>query len=91
MYLPLVPGGVYLPLVWGVPAGGCTCQGGVPASGPRGVGVPARGYLPLVPGGVPARGEGVPASGRGTPAQVLPLREQNDRQVQKYYLALALR
>ena len=39
-------------------------------------------YLPegvYLPGGVPAGG--------GINAQVLPPREQNDRQVQKYYLA----
>ena len=46
----------------GVPAQGCTCQGGVPSQ------------------------EGVPAQ-RGVPAQVLPTREQIDRQVQKYYIA----
>ena len=52
--------------------GGCTCPGGVPAQGV---------YLPR--GGVPTQG-GVPA--RGVPAKVPP-REQNERQVQKYYLA----
>ena len=68
--------------------GGCTCPGGVPA---QGVYLPGGVHLP--------RGEGVPAQ-RGVPAQggvyltqvhagihTPPPREQNDRQVQKYYLA----
>ena len=56
--------------------GGCTCPG---------VGV-------TCPAGVPARGWGLPAQGGtcpgGVPAQVPLTHEQNDRQVQKYYLAL---
>ena len=81
--------GVYL--LGGIPARGCTCLG-VPAEGVYLLeGVPA--------GGVPAREctcqgmylLGVYLPGRctcqGVPAQVLPPREQNDRQVQKYYLA----
>ena len=93
-YLPL-GGQVYLPrgfLPGDVSAGGCTCLGGVPAWG-----VPARrctclGGVPV--GGVPTCGVylpggctclgGVPAWGylpRYSPC------EQNDRQVQKYYLA----
>ena len=57
---------------------GCTCQGVVPAHR----GVPSGGCTCQ---GVPAQW-GVPA--RGVPVQVLlPLCEQNDRQVQKYYLA----
>ena len=55
-----------------VPAWGCTCQGGVPAQGC---------YLPrgcTCQGGVPVPGGTCP----GTPPC-----EQNDRQVQKYYLA----
>ena len=83
-----LPGGV--PCQWDVPAWGvylprgcncqgCTCQGGTCLGG-----VPARGvYLPK--GGIPAWG-GVYLP-RRVPAQVLPPREQNDRQVQKYYLA----
>ena len=51
--------------------------GGVPAQG---------GVLAREGGGGPAQGDG-PARGRGAPAQVLPPCEQNDRQVQKYYLA----
>ena len=57
---------------------GCTCRGGVPAQGS----VPAWGYLPrgvvYLPGGYTCQGGTCP----GTPPC-----EQNDRQVQKYYLA----
>ena len=54
-------------------------RGDVPAGG-----IPATGvYLPRR--GVPAQG-GVPAQSC-VPAQVLPPCEQNDRYVQKYYLA----
>ena len=61
---------------WGVPARRCTCLGGVPVGGVPTCGV----YLP---GGCTCLG-GVPAWGylpRYSPC------EQNDRQVQKYYLA----
>ena len=71
---------MYLP--GGVPAQGCTCLGGVPA---RGLYLLEGVYLPGV---VPA-GEGVPARG-GTCPGTLPC-EQNDRQVQKYYLPPKLR
>ena len=84
--------GVYLPR-------GCTCPGGVPAQGvymPGGV--HAHGvYLPTgCTWGVPAHRVylGAPTQGvylvpGGVPAEVLnPPCEQNDRQVQKYYLAL---
>ena len=81
--------GVYLP-------GGCTCPG-VPA---QGGGVPAQGGgVPAQGGGVPARGctcrgctfpeGGVPAGGCTCQGVYLPRYspcEQNDRQVQKYYL-----
>ena len=52
------------------------CSGGCTCQ--RGVYLPAGGGVPEGVGGVPAR---------GVPAQVPPLCEQNDRQVQKYYLA----
>ena len=57
--------------------------GGVPAQGGTCPGV----YLPgdTCPGDVPAREVYLPGAG-GVRAQV-PLCEQNDRQVQKYYLA----
>ena len=81
-----VPGlGVLVPgvLVPGVPGpGGCTwSQGGVPGS---------RGYLVqgvyLVLGGVPGP-KGVYLVPGGTCPGIPPPCEQNDRQVQKYYLA----
>ena len=88
-------GGVYLPGEGVYLPGGCTCLGGVPAQGVYlsvgGTcwGVPARGctclgvYLPrgcTCPGGVPAQGG---CTCPGAP----PSCEQNDRQVQKYYIA----
>ena len=68
--------------------GGCTHPGGMYLPGvylPGGV--PAWGvYLPR--GCVPARGGGVPAQGVYLPGGTSPTPcEQNDRQVQKYYLA----
>ena len=67
--------GVYLPGGVNLTRGGCTCLGGEPAQG-----VPARGCT--CPGGVDAR---------VYPSRYSPPREQNDRQVQKYYLAPKLR
>ena len=93
--------GVYLsgnvPSQGGVPAhggGGVPAHAGVSAHAgvylPRGS-VPARRYLPRgdLPGGVPTWGMYLPWGylPRGVPAQVQPPPEQNDRQVQKYYLA----
>ena len=93
--------GVYL-VLGGVPGpGGCTCswgvywcQGGVPGAGgctwswgvsaPGGVPAPRGSWgVYLLPGGVP--GPGGCTWSRG--CQVLPPCEQNDKQVQKYYLA----
>ena len=88
--------GVYLPRGCTCPGvctcpGGCTCQECVPAQG----GVSAHGrctcqgvYLPRGRG--PARGctyQGVYLPGQGTCPATPPPCEQNDRQVQKYYLA----
>ena len=85
-------GGLYLPggctcpgrytCLWGIPARGCTClgvylPGGLPA---RGLYLPRVVYLP----------EGVPAQRRctcwGGTCPGTPTCEQNDKQVQKYYL-----
>ena len=59
--------------------GGCTFPGGVPAWG-----VPARGGETYLSGGVSAQGVYLPW---GCTCPGSPPCEQNDRQVQKYYLA----
>ena len=72
----LVPGGVPGLEVYLVPGGAWSWGVGVP--GPGGCTWSPRVYLVLMGGPGPG----------GVPAQVFPPCEQNDRQVQKHYLAL---